>query len=67
MSPLLELVGNGKNFLSRGASEDEVGQLHHHERTGRPLAGGRFIVTVERKLGRTLRRGKSGPKRSGHS
>jgi putative transposase len=64
---LLELVGKWKDFLSVGASDDEVKQLRRHERTGRPLGSERFIVAVERKLGRTLRRGNPEPKRSGHS
>jgi putative transposase len=66
-SPLLERVGDWKDFLCLGVSEDEVKQLRRHERTGRPLGSERFIGAVERKLGRTLLRGKPGPKRSGNS
>ena len=66
-APLLERVGDWKDFLCLGVSEDEVKQLRRHERTGRPLGSERFIGAVERKLGRPLRRGKPGPKRSGHS
>jgi putative transposase len=66
-APLLELVGDWKDFLSIGASEDEARQLRRHERTGRPLGSERFIGAVERKLGRTLQRGKPGPKRTGNS
>jgi len=64
VSLLLELVGDWKAFLSMGASEDEIKQLRRHERTGRPLGSERFLGAVERQLGRTLRRGKPGPKRS---
>jgi len=62
--PLLELVADWKGFLDLGASEDEVRQLRRHERTGRPLGSDRFIMAVERKVHRTLRRGKPGPKPS---
>jgi putative transposase len=64
-SLLLELVGDWKAFLSMGAPEDEIKQLRRHERTGRPLGSERFLGAVERQLGRTLRRGKPGPKRAG--
>jgi len=66
-APLLEPVVDWKGFLCIGTSEDEVRQLRRHERTGRPLGSQRFIAAVERTLCRTLRRGKPGPRRSGHS
>jgi putative transposase len=63
VTPLLALVGNWMDFLATGAPEDEVTALRHHERSGRPLGREPFVVAVEGKLGRTLRRGKPGPKR----
>jgi len=64
MGLLLALVGNWTNFLATGAPEDEVTALPHHERSGRPLGREPFVGAIEGKLGRTLRRGKPGPKRS---
>jgi putative transposase len=63
VAPLLALVGNWTDFLATGAPEDEVKELRRHERSGRPLGREPFVVAVEGKLGRTLRRGKPGPKR----
>jgi len=64
VAPLLALVGNWTDFLATGAPEDEVKELRRHERSGRPLGREPFVVAVEGKLGRTLRRGRPGPKRS---
>jgi len=63
VTPLLALVGNGTDFLATGAPEEEVKELRRHERSGRPLGREPFVAAVEGKLGRTLRRGKPGPKR----
>src|SRR3990172_7684239 len=63
VAPLLALVGNWTDFLATGAPEDEVKELRRHERSGRPLGREPFVAAVEGKLGRTLRRGKPGPKR----
>lgn len=43
-------------------SEEEIGLLRRHERTGRPLIGDSFIDRLEKKSGRILRRQKPGPK-----
>ncbi len=66
-SPPLELVGKWKDFLSTGASEDEVRRLRRHERTGRSLGSERFIAALEKTLSWTLQQGKAGPKASAHS
>ena len=63
VAPLLALVSNWTDILATGAPEDEVQDLRRHERSGRPLGREPFVVAVEGKLGRTLRRGKPGPKR----
>jgi len=63
VAPLLALVGKWTDFLATGAPEDELKELRRHERSGRPLGGEPFVVAVEGKLGRALRRGKPGPKR----
>jgi len=50
--------------LATGAPEEEVKELRRHERSGRPLAREPFVAAVEGKLGRPIRRGRPGPKRS---
>ena len=64
VAPLRALVGKWTDILATGAPEDEVKELRRHERSGRPLGREPFVVAVEGKLGRPLRRGKPGPKRS---
>jgi putative transposase len=63
VAPLLALVGDWRAFLATGVTEDEVKELRRHERSGRPVGREPFIEAVERTLGRTLQRGKPGPKR----
>ena len=63
VAPLLALVGNWTDFLATGAPEAEVQALRRHERSGRPLGREPFLAAIEGRLGRTLRRGKPGPKR----
>ncbi len=43
---LLELVGNWRDFLSLGASEDRVRQLHRNERTARPEGSGADVAGI---------------------
>jgi len=64
VTPVLALVGNGPDCLATGTPEDEVTALRHDERSGRPLGRESFVAAVEGKLGRTLQRGKPGPRRS---
>ncbi len=63
VAPLLALVGNWMDCPATGAPEDEVKELRCHERSGRPWGRESFVVDLEGKFGRTLRRGKPGPKR----
>jgi hypothetical protein len=63
VGPLLALVGKWTDCLDTGAPEEEVTELHRHERSGRPLAREPFVVALEGRLGRTLQRGEPGPKR----
>jgi putative transposase len=63
VAPLLALVGIWTDFLATGVPEDEVKELRRHEGSGRPLGREPFVAAVEGQLGRTLRRGKPGPKR----
>jgi len=65
VTPLLALVGDWRGFLATGAMEEEIQALRRHERSGRPLGREHFVQAVERKLGRTLRRGRPGPRRRG--
>ena len=61
VAPLLEMVGDWKNFLYSG-NEEEMAQIRKHERTGRPLGDETFVKKLEALLGRTLKRKKPGPK-----
>jgi putative transposase len=37
VKPLLERVGNWRDFLLGGVSEEEIERIRRHDRTGRPL------------------------------
>ena len=63
VSPLLEIAGDRRDFLSEDISEQERDDLHQYERNGRPLGSEHFIQTVEKRLGRMLRPQKPGPKK----
>ena len=61
--PLLELVKKPwDRFLALGLKESEIGLFRRHESTGRPLGADSFVARVERRLGRTLKPQKPGPK-----
>jgi putative transposase len=65
MSPLLDLVGDWKAFLSKVVTQPmEVFEVH--ERTGRPLGDESFIDKASNIVGRDLTRKKSGPKVKDH-
>lgn len=64
VSPLLEIVGDWRDFLGR-PGEATTDQMRQHERTGRPLGSSDFIGHLEEKLARVLKPQKPGPKKKG--
>ena len=65
VKPLLKRVGNWRDFLPGGVSEEEAGRIGRHERTGGPFGNDGFVEKLEEGLGRILKRRKPGPKK-GH-
>jgi putative transposase len=61
VSPLLEIVGDWKTFLT-GANEELLNDIRKHERSGRPLGSEEFVESLEADLSRTLKPEKPGPK-----
>lgn len=61
VSPLLEIVGDWRGFLSTEEGK-EMEAIRRHERTGRPLGNEDFIIGIESFLGRIVRKQKPGPK-----
>jgi putative transposase len=61
VSPLLEMVGDWKTFLS-GSNEELLNDIRKHERSGRPLGSEEFVESLEADLNRTLKPEKPGPK-----
>jgi putative transposase len=59
--PLLELAPNRRSFLVRVIREEDIKLLRSHEQTGRPLGDEAFLATLEKDLGRILRKRKPGP------
>jgi putative transposase len=62
VSPLLEMAGDWRLFLSSEAEEEQMNNIRRHERTGRPLGSSGFVEKLESTLERTLKRQKPGPK-----
>jgi putative transposase len=62
VSPLLEMVGEWRHFLS-DAGEEDADKIRHHERTGRALGGESFLDSLELSLMRTVKRQKAGRKK----
>jgi putative transposase len=60
--PLLDMVGNWRDFLSENVEEHEMTKIRRHENTGRPLGSDNFINNLEKTLNCILRRQKPGPK-----
>ena len=56
VKPLLERVGNWREFPLGGGSEEEIERIRRHERTGRPLGNDGFVGKLEEALGRILQR-----------
>lgn len=63
VKPLLEMIGNWKDFLLSGVSEEEIESIRRHEKTGRPLGDQAFIQRLEEVLRRILHRQKPGRKK----
>jgi putative transposase len=62
VGPLLDIVGDWKEFLSEEVEKAEADALRRSERTGRPLGSESFMVWLEGLVGRRLRRRKPGPR-----
>ena len=50
-------------LLNRGLTEEELGDMRLHGRTGRPLGSSTFVERLERIVGRALTPKKPGRKR----
>lgn len=62
VAPLLEIVSNWREFLLETIPLKKTEELRRHERTGRPLGNGDFLIKLEKTIGRTFRYQKPGPK-----
>lgn len=61
VEPLLELVGNWKEYLREYKAEKHK-DFSRHESTGRPLGNEKFVEKAEGLLGRDIRKKKPGQK-----
>jgi putative transposase len=59
--PLLDLVGDWKEFLKDDSAERDL--IRKHARTGRPLGDDAFVTECEQRTGRVLRTRRRGPVR----
>ena len=59
---LLDLVPDWRDFLGQGLSEPQAELLRVGERTGRPIGSQYFLEALEARTGRSLGKGKPGPR-----
>ena len=64
VSPLLQMVGDWKQFL-RDTDEEDANKIRSHERTGRALGSDSFLESLELSLMRAVKRRKAGRKKKG--
>jgi putative transposase len=62
VSPLLDMVGDWRMFLSH-ANDEDADKIRRHERTGRALGSDSFLESLERSLMRTVKPQKVGRKK----
>ena len=62
VAPLSELIGNWRELLGSDLTEKEYDMIRRHERTGRPMGDEVFLNSLEKMMGRVLRKQKPGPK-----
>ena len=62
VEPMGSMVGDWAGYLALSADEAEWAALRRHERTGRPLGTPSFVERLEKRLGLTLQKQKTGPK-----
>jgi len=63
VEPLLEMVGEWRQFLS-DADEEDADKIRGHERTGRALGGDSFLDSLESTLQRKVKPRKAGRKKA---
>jgi putative transposase len=59
---LLDEIGDWKTYLSGFDDCDIETKVQKHSATGRPLGNKQFIIDLEKLTGRSLKKGKPGPK-----
>ena len=62
VKPMLDRVGDWREYLAIGTDSTDSDLLRRHIRTGRPLGSPSFIETLEANAGRILAPRKRGPK-----
>lgn len=62
VAPLLQMIGNWREYLMQQPLEQEVKKILAHERNGKPLGDQEFIVKMGCILGRDLTTKRPGPK-----
>ena len=62
VEPMCSMVGDWAGYLALSTDEAEWATLRRHERTGRPLGTPSFVERLEKRLGLTLQKQKTGPK-----
>ena len=62
VGPLLSMIGDWSALLNSAMREEDLSDIRHHTRTGRPLGDETFLARLEGMVGRALKPQKRGPK-----
>jgi putative transposase len=65
VQPMLDRVDNWAEYLSMGESDSDLNVIRQHAGTGRPVGREDFIEGLEILTGKSLKKGKPGPKQVG--
>ena len=57
------MIGDWAAFLNSAMPEEELSDIRHHTRTGRPLGDEAFLARLEGMVGRVLKPQKAAPNR----
>jgi len=62
VAPVLERFPDFASLLKSGEDEEMIKKIHKAETIGRPIGSSDWLESLEKRLGRTVRAGKRGPK-----
>jgi len=62
VNPMLQRIGDWPKYLQTSDSDSQLATIRKHAKTGRPIGSKDFLSGLEQLTGRSLSKGKPGPK-----